>query len=86
MGEYLKGFEAGLGIRPIPMDKKYEQTADAIEAATKMEGLLLAFGYDKEKLYFEMDELLCDTLDDLGYGRMVGIFRRASIGKYRRRV
>ncbi len=80
MGEYLKGFEAGLGIKPIPRDKEFEQTAATLEAAAKMEDLLLTFGHDKEKLHFEMDELLCDTLDDLGYGRMVEIFRRALIG------
>jgi hypothetical protein len=83
VGEYLKGFEAAMGINPIPRDKEYEQTTATIEAATKMEGLLLAFGHDKEKLHFEMDELLCDTLDDLGYGRMVGIFRSASVGQCR---
>jgi hypothetical protein len=80
MGEYLKGFEAGMKIKPIPMDRHYEQTAATIESVTKMEDLLLTFGHDKEKLHFEMDKLLCDTLDDLGYGRMVGIFRRALIG------
>ncbi len=77
MGEYMKGFEAGMGVKPIPMDKEYKQTAATIEAAAKMKGLFSGIGHDKEKFHFEADELLCDTLDDLGYGEMVGIFRRA---------